>query len=1377
MGEDSKYGLISISLVLIIFFSMLLIASPVSATTATPPSSPVTVQQGQVFLLRGTITLDKSSTAWFTYGPVYWYNYGDPAENFRLENTPSVYWDNNPGDPVENVSISECFVPDGWQVNIGDNGDGIARNGTFTIDIWLRAASGDGTLHRADNQDIYFAMDQITIFEPNPVGISAGPITIQVLGRGVDVSISPDNQSGVPCTTLNYTVTVTNTGNMGKDNYNLTVSDNAGWGGSITFDNTRLENIPENENRTATLHVHIPENAIGCTRDNITIKATSQGDNTKKDNASCIAHVTIVRVVNVSISPTYQENLPGAPLTYTVTVINKGNVTDSYALSVSDNENWGPTLSENQFNSVPPFNDNRRETTLSVTIPENAAPCTRDNITIIATSKKNENAKAENSCIAHAATVRGVTVSISPSYQSGLPEENLIYEVRVTNTGNAEDSYNLTVGDSAAPSWSPRLSESRLDNVQPDENRTIVLSVVVPSDAVGCTVDNIRVTVTSVENLDVENSENCQAHALIFRRVEVSISPGENSSPPEDTVTYTITVKNMGNVDDNYALTASDDAGWSLNLDDNSLTIGRGENGTTTLRVGIPENAENCTRDNVAVTATSKTDNTIENSDNCVAHALIIRGVEVSISPGYQSGVPESTLSYVVTIKNTGNIEDNYALIVNDNDNWAPTLDNAWLVVPRNDNRTITLRVTVPENAVPCTRDNITVTAIGTGVSAENSCIAHAALPVGVEISISPHYDEGPLGTVLNYIVIVKNLGGQKDNYDLIVSDILGWPLGLSDNLLTNIPPDESENVTLTVTIPENAMLGNEDNITVTATSQADNTIGASASCIAHALGIKTEIRILIYPAADIYAFGEYAEGYSRSQLKFDISSIPLGSGIISAKLCMYRLAADNWDGNVTLHRVENQSWGEDITASEFDAQPLTDGKNNAGKFMAHGWDNLDVLTQLKVDYDAAHTFTSFRLGWANDSESEPSAGVDDGRFLVINGEAEELSIIFCASEYDGRDPYLEVVYVPPHAVSISISPTYISRLPGENVTFLVTVMNTGNLDDNYSLNVSDNTGWGLSLLPSVLSVASGSSGGATLTVAIPDNATGCTQDNITVIATSQTDNTVSDSDSCIAHAEVVRRVEISIEPRSQFGFIGENAVFIVTIKNMGNIWENYRLENSDDAGWALKLNNGYLEIPKNENRETNLTVFVPDDENLVFTRDNVTVVATAVDNIEVTDNDTVAIQAALHWMGAATFKLENLYKVNLNKDLRLYAGSKLVVKFYKYDNVTLQAESVIHSFTPPENAPENVKENESVPHPRGAEGYPWGSVQIARLVLTTDNTENVISTIASFTVHQSDLRRRVMDILRAWGDRPDQQSAFRAEVMDILRQWGDAPP
>lgn len=277
----------------------------------------------------------------------------------------------------------------------------------------------------------------------------------------------------------------------------------------------------------------------------------------------------------------------------------------------------------------------------------------------------------------------------------------------------------------------------------------------------------------------------------------------------------------------------------------------------------------------------------------------------------------------------------------------------------------------------------------------------------GVSISISPSYQRGPPGGMLDYMVTVANTGGAEDTYTLTVGDNSGWALVLSKNLLENVQPGENRMVTLSVAIPENAENCTRDNITVTATSLADYTMKASGSCVAHAFFA----RAVIYPTADVYAFGG---GYSRSQLKFDISGIPSGSNIFSAKLWLYRFAADGWNGDVTLSRVDNQLWGETITASEFDAQNLTNVENYAGKFMSHGWDNLNVLNQLKVDHDIGHAYASFRLRWTNDNGGSPSTGINDGRFLAIESQADNLLIVFDSREYDNQDPYLEIIYVPP---------------------------------------------------------------------------------------------------------------------------------------------------------------------------------------------------------------------------------------------------------------------------------------------------------------------------------------------------------------------------
>jgi len=215
--------------------------------------------------------------------------------------------------------------------------------------------------------------------------------------------------------------------------------------------------------------------------------------------------------------------------------------------------------------------------------------------------------------------VRGVDVSILPSYQSGFPEEMLIYTITFTNIGIISDNYNLSVSDNSG--WILSLSEDRLENVQPGENRIVTLGVVIPENAYGCTEDNITVTATGT---GISDSDSCIAHATIVRGVDVSISPGYQGGLPGETLTYAVIVKNKGNVEDNFSLESVDNLGWQLELENSWLVIPPDENRMTNLRVTVPMDAEKCTEDNITVIAKLLHEPTVENRASCIAHAVTV---------------------------------------------------------------------------------------------------------------------------------------------------------------------------------------------------------------------------------------------------------------------------------------------------------------------------------------------------------------------------------------------------------------------------------------------------------------------------------------------------------------------------------------------------------------------------------------------------------------------------------------------------------------------------------------------------------------------------------------------------------------------------------
>jgi PGF-pre-PGF domain-containing protein len=140
--------------------------------------------------------------------------------------------------------------------------------------------------------------------------------------------------------------------------------------------------------------------------------------------------------------------------------------------------------------------------------------------------------------------VRGVSVSISPSSQSGANGGTLTYTVTVTNTGNVSNNYSLTPADTTG--WSPRISPSSLTLAAGALN-TATLTVIVPSGAAAGASTTITVTATSMADPSVNNSASCRATAS-------APSPGPGPTPTDTTPPPTpslISPTNGANITDN----------------------------------------------------------------------------------------------------------------------------------------------------------------------------------------------------------------------------------------------------------------------------------------------------------------------------------------------------------------------------------------------------------------------------------------------------------------------------------------------------------------------------------------------------------------------------------------------------------------------------------------------------------------------------------------------------------------------------------------------------------------------------------------------------------------------------------------------------------
>lgn len=337
--------------------------------------------------------------------------------------------------------------------------------------------------------------------------------------------------------------------------------------------------VPAGENRILLYEVNIPDLALPCTTDNLTVTVISQTNPTMVKTDVCQAHVKLLRCVEVEIHPEWQEAKKREPITYKVKVTNCGLLDDKYVLTVEDTENWGLELLPPEL-WIPAGQSDWA--VLVVTVPEWATGSDNNIITVTASGTFSqdkptdpENVEASDSVVAHAEVHRGVDVEIYPTQsQTGAPGYELVWMVRIYNRGNVDDYYDLSVDEfvrdntGTYPDWGAWLEDNQIF-VPHQEARITQLHVVVPDDAKTSIWNTLTVTAVSKADNTVTDSDDCDAHvrkigplipqAWIKVMVEAEIIAIEvwpveydfgvmKDSRTKETAADYFTVRNVGNV-------------------------------------------------------------------------------------------------------------------------------------------------------------------------------------------------------------------------------------------------------------------------------------------------------------------------------------------------------------------------------------------------------------------------------------------------------------------------------------------------------------------------------------------------------------------------------------------------------------------------------------------------------------------------------------------------------------------------------------------------------------------------------------------------------------------------------------------------------------
>ena len=141
--------------------------------------------------------------------------------------------------------------------------------------------------------------------------------------------------------------------------------------------------------------------------------------------------------------------------------------------------------------------------------------------------------------------------------------------------------------------------------------------------------------------------------------IEITV-PANDTGRPTDTVTYDFTVKNVGDIVDNFTFTAYSDRGWDVNMSmDTAGPLDVNETVTVTVNVTIPMGIAAGTVEILNFWATSQTETFIEEqvTVNVTVEAAFILSLEIDGGFSKTLGIdPLEVANYTLTIKNKGNV-------------------------------------------------------------------------------------------------------------------------------------------------------------------------------------------------------------------------------------------------------------------------------------------------------------------------------------------------------------------------------------------------------------------------------------------------------------------------------------------------------------------------------------------------------------------------------------------------------------------------------------------------------------------------------------------------------------------------------------------------
>ncbi|MGD9046937.1 MAG: PKD domain-containing protein, partial [Anaerolineae bacterium] len=866
---------------------------------------------------------------------------------------------------------------------------------------------------------------------------------------------------------------------------------------------------------------------------NLATIATTSADARSGNDSSSVA---LAAGAGVSVNPSSHSKPAnqGQNVIYTLRVTNEGSCADTFDVSVSGTD-W-PVLVQSP---VALNGGAARDVQVTVQVPSNA-PCGPESAIITFTSRGASEISASSELVTSVNPVYAATVAPPTDTRIGFPGDVVTYTLRLTNTGNCLETFDLSASE---PNWMSSFP-STVGPLYTGLGLDVDVVVTVPPDALATDQDVTTMTFASQGNGATLANSILTTSVDVLAGVDVGPSVTTGSGDPGAFAVYTLWVTNTGSFQDTFTFSATGDQ-WPASAQPTSVTLDPAQAASVQVTVAVPPGAQCSDSDSSVVTFTSQNDGTVSDSSLLATSANPVPALAVTpaSAPGWAE--PGSAAVYSLQVTNLGNCRDTYDFSAT-GDQWPASAQPSAVTLDPDQSAPVQVTVAVPSAALCTDNDSATVTFTSredVAVSDSSILTTRANAVYGVTVAPSSSTASGDPGADATHNLLVTNIGNCQDTFTFSASGD-DWPASTQSSTVT-LDPAQSAPVPVTVAVPAGARCVDSDSAAVTFTSQNDgavfgrSTLTTSANPVSALTAVPSTDTRSAAPGSD----ADYSLSLTNDGNCIDTFTIDAVGDTWPASALPTRVELDPGQTTpvqVTVAVPASAQCGTDVATVTFTSNDGTASTTSILTTSASavrgvsieppsealsGDPGAPVVYSLSVTNDGncvdTFTFSTSGNAWTTSAPSVgplgpgASANVDVTVTVdpdVLCNEQDSATITF-ASAADGttsNSSVLTTMANPVYGVTVTPPSTALSGDPGDGVVYTLWVTNTGNCTDSFIRSISGHT-WPPSAPPFVGPLAPDAGESVDVTVPVPVCTEGGVSDSATVTFESQHDGTVAD--------------------------------------------------------------------------------------------------------------------------------------------------------------------------------------------------------------------------------------------------------------------------